>query len=143
MFNEFKKYFTPLENAPCPKTEQLIKSGVQQSGDGYIAYAKSLGMTVDYTQALPKQGWHFVKSYLERSDPQTSRIDKIQCTELVYWLAEVSHALSDQELDELAEKIKSIPTRREANYYTRAYCFPRICDIVLGSEKTEVYDPTH
>ena len=133
LFEEFKNYFVPLENAPCPKTEKLIKAGVQQPSGGYIAYAKELGLTVDYTRAKPEQGWHF-RSYIENVNPQTSKIGSIQCCELIYWLSEVSHALSDEELDELAEKIKSMPTRREANNYTRSYCFPHICNVVLGSK---------
>ena len=45
----FRNYFEARMDAPCPKTDALITAGFQQPGSGYIDYAKSLGLEVDYS----------------------------------------------------------------------------------------------
>lgn len=127
----FRNYFEPLMNAPCPKTDALIKSGFQQSADGYIDYAKQIGITVDYRMAMPNQGWHFIRSYLDRTDPEKARIENVICGELIYWLAEVSNALSEEELDELSREVRALD-RKKANSVIKARCFPRVMEIVMN-----------
>ncbi len=138
-YEAFRKYFEPLMNAPSPKTDALIESGFQQKSGGYIAYAKSLGMDVDFKRAVPRQGWHFICSYLDRTEPEKARIDRVVCGELVFWLAEMCHALTDTELDSLASQAKLLP-RRQANTLIRERCFFRIVDVVMNSEEGKL-DP--
>ena len=66
-YEAFKNYFEPLVNAPCPKTEALIKAGVQQSSTGYISAAKAQNIPIDFTTASPSQGWHF-KYYINNAN---------------------------------------------------------------------------
>ncbi len=127
----FRNYFEPLMNAPCPKTDALIMSGFQQKSGGYIDYAKECGIFVDYKKALPNQGWHFIRSYLDRTDPDKARIESVICGELIYWLAEVSNALSEEELDELSREVRALD-RKNANSLIKARCFPRVLEIVMN-----------
>lgn len=76
----------------------LFINEYQQTGGGYIAYAKQLGMNVDKSLALPNQKWHFFNSWLYRSiddgslswnDSAKSRVySKLLCPELVLWIYE-------------------------------------------------------
>lgn len=126
----FRNYFEPLIDQPCPKTDALIVSGFQQSSGGYIDYARKCGIIVDYKKASPNQGWHFIRSYLDRTNPEKARVESVICGELIYWLSEVSNALSDEELDDLAREIRGLD-RRKANSLIKARCFPRILEIVM------------
>ncbi len=128
----FRNYFEPLMEAPCPKTDALIMGGFQQASGGYIKYARRCGMVVDYKLALPKQGWHFIRSYLDRTEPEKARIKSVVCGELIYWLAEVSNALTDEELDDLAIEVRSLE-RKKANSLIKERCFSRIVDIVMNA----------
>ena len=132
----FWNYFKARMDAPCPKTDALIKAGFQKPGSGYIDYAKSLGLEVDYRKALPNQGWHMVKSYLERTEPDKARIASVSCGELWFWAAEVSGALSEKELDGLAEEVLALDCRRKANTLIRKRCLPGIIEIVMNEYKT-------
>lgn len=126
----FRNYFEPLMDQPCPKTDALIMSGFRQRSGGYIDYAKKCGIDADYKNAAPNQGWHFIRSYLDRTDPEKARIDRVSCGEMIYWLAEVSKALSDEELDELARDVSKLD-RRSANSLIKAKCFPKVLKIVM------------
>ncbi len=126
----FRNYFEPLENAPSPKTDELIMSGFQQKSGGYIDYAKECGIPVDYKKAVPNQGWHFIRSYLDRSDPEKVRIESIVCGELIYWLAEVSNALSDEELAELSREVRSL-SRKKANSLIKSRCWPKVMEKIM------------
>ena len=130
-YDAFRNYFEPLMEAACPKTDALIRSGFQQSSGGYIEYAKRCGMDVDYKMGLPKQGWHFIRSYLDRTQPEKARIENVVCGELIYWLAEVSNALTEEELDDLAIEVRSLD-RRKANSLIKDRCFSRIVGIVMN-----------
>lgn len=126
----FRNYFEPLMDQPCPKTEALIMSGFQQKSGGYIDYARECGIAVDYKKALPNQGWHFIRSYLDRTDPKRARIESVICGELIFWLAEVSNALSEEELEELSREVRALD-RKKANSIIKARCFPKIMEIVM------------
>ncbi len=132
LYHPFRNYFEPLINQPCPKTDALIMSGFQQPSGGYIDYAKQSGIVVDYKKALPNQGWHFIKSYLDRTDPEEARIENVSCGEMWYWLGEVSKALSDEELDTLSQDIRGLG-RRRANSMIKARCFKKILEIVMNA----------
>ena len=127
----FRNYFEPLMNVPCPKTDALIMAGFQQKSGGYIEYARECGLKVDYKIAEPNQGWHFIRSYLDRTDPDKARIENIICGELLYWLAEVSNALSDEELNELSQEVIALD-RKKANSVIKVRCFPRVMEIVMN-----------
>ena len=135
----FRNYFEPLMEAACPKTDALIRSGFQQSSGGYIEYARRSGMDVDYKMGLPTQGWHFIRSYLDRTQPEKARIENIVCGELIYWLAEVSNALTEEELDDLAIEVRSLD-RRQANSLIKDRCFSRIVGIVMNEYNKAAYN---
>lgn len=100
-----------MEKASCPLTEYLIKSGFQQRKRGYIDYAAEYSkdnpddvIDVDYKKASPSQWWHLMKSWCARSKPGQTFDKRIKCGELWFWMAEVSGALTEDELKILAEE---------------------------------------
>jgi len=102
---QVKEFFTDKKNTPCPLTEKLIKAGYQQTGGGYITLAKKRGLIVDYTKAEPTQYWHLMKEYVP-SVPEDKAFSKsIVCGELIFWMAEVSKAVSTEKLEELLSHI--------------------------------------
>ena len=50
---------------------------------------------------------------------------------MIYWLAEVSNALTEEELDDLAIEVRSLD-RRQANSLIKERCFSRIVGIVMN-----------
>ena len=92
------------------------------------------GSNVNYKMGLPNQGWHFICSYLDNVSPEKAKISSISCGELIYWWAEVSSALSEDELDTLASDIKAL-NRRQANSLIRSKCFPRVFEKVMSASK--------
>ena len=103
--HQVKEFFKDKKNTPCPLTERLIKAGYQQTGGGYIELAKKHGLTVDYTKAEPTQYWHLMEEYIP-SVPEDKTFSKsIVCGELIFWMAEVSEAVSVRELKELLDRI--------------------------------------
>ncbi|MBQ3318604.1 hypothetical protein IJG76_01135 [Candidatus Saccharibacteria bacterium] len=104
---QVKEFFEDKKNTPCPLTERLIKAGYQQTSDGYIDLAKKRGITVDYTKAEPIQYWHLIEEYIP-SVPENKMFSKsIVCGELIFWMAEVSKAVSESELEDLLEGISA------------------------------------
>jgi hypothetical protein len=102
---QVEKFFKDKKDAPCPLTERLIKAGYQQTSGGYIDLAKKRGITVDYTKAEPTQYWHLVEEYIP-SVPEDKVFSKsIVCGELIFWMAEVSKAVPEGELEDLLKRI--------------------------------------
>ena len=102
---QVKEFFKDKKDAPCPLTERLIKAGYQQTGGGYIDLAKKRGLVVDYTKAKPTQYWHLMEEYVP-SVPEDKIFSKsIVCGELIFWMAEVSKAVSKEKLEGLLERI--------------------------------------
>ena len=100
----------------CPITESLIKAGYQQTGGGYIDRAKREGVIVDYRMASPTQWWHLM-IYCQSRKPSQPFTRTIVCGELIFWMAEVSGYVAEDELAALVDEIAS-----DENYlHTRKY----------------------
>lgn len=128
------KFYEGKANTACPITERLIQSGFQQKSGGYISYAKSLGLEVDYSKAMPTQWWHLIKSYCDRSDPQKNFTKQVQCGELLLWMAEAAQCVDPVELDRLVDEIiEHNIERKYANRLIRDVCFDRIVAKVESS----------
>lgn len=102
---QVEEFFKDKNNTPCPLTERLIKAGYQQTGGGYIDLAKKCGLTVDYTKAEPTQYWHFTEEYIPSVPEDKVFSRSIVCGELIFWMAEVSKAVSEEKLEELLKQI--------------------------------------
>lgn len=103
--HQVEKFFKDKNDAPCPLTKRLIKAGYQQTSGGYIALAKKRGLIVDYTKAKPTQYWHLIEGYCPSVDKNKTFSRSIVCGELIFWMAEVSKAVSNDDLEELLERI--------------------------------------
>ena len=99
-----KELFEGKEYTNCPLTEKLVKAGYQQKSGGYIDCAKSEGLKVRYQENKPSQYWHLM-SYCNSRDLKKCFPKSIVCGELILWMAEVSEAVSKQELEDLVNII--------------------------------------
>lgn len=136
---QVKQFFSNKKDAPCPLTERLIKAGYQQTSGGYIDLAKKRGITVDYMKAEPTQYWHLVEEYIP-SVPEDKVFSKsIVCGELIFWMAEVSKAVTEEKLEELLGRIiadgdkGTIPPKYDRvkwNKEIQNLCFDAIMDVV-------------
>lgn len=86
------------KKAHYPLSDEFIER-YQQTGDGYISYAKTLGMTVSKELHLPDQKWHFFDSWLYRTVDGSTSItyesnamscvyNSLKCPELLLWIFE-------------------------------------------------------
>lgn len=125
--SQVKNYFKDKETTPCPLTEKLIKSGYQQTGGGYIEKAKQQGIEVDYKNAKPTQYWHLME-YCGSVDENKKFTKSIVCGELIFWMAEVSNAVSKNKLETLLDEIitSDITNRRKWNKKIQNLCFDKI-----------------
>lgn len=103
--HQVEEFFKDKKDIPCPLTERLIKAGYQQTGGGYIDLAKKRGLIVDYTKAEPTQHWHLIEEYCPSVDRDKSFSRSIVCGELIFWMAEASKAVPDDQLEELLKRI--------------------------------------
>lgn len=136
---QVKQFFSNKKDAPCPLTERLIKAGYQQTSGGYIDLAKKRGITVDYMKAEPTQYWHLVEEYIP-SVPEDKVFSKsIVCGELIFWMAEVSKAVTEEKLEELLGRIiadgdkGTIPPKYDRvkwNKEIQNFCFDAIVNVV-------------
>ena len=144
---QVRKFYEDKENADCPLTEELIKSGYRQDKDGYIDYAIKNGIGTNYKKAEPSQWWHLIHSWCDRSTNATFG-RSITCGELLFWMAEVSGAFSNDELIKLTEVVLNktgnlrysrgekeglIKSTAAGNLIIQDYCFDRIEDAVMSN----------
>ena len=128
-------------------TETLIKAGYQQKSNGYIAHAIKDGLKVDYREAEPNQWWHLIESYCDSDNTKPEDIfnRRIQCGELIFWMAEVANCVDKSEMKKLVENIKASGTpikvknetkpnvvynRRKWNKEIQYLCFENITKVV-------------
>ena len=106
LVKQVRSYFEKKANYPCPLTEKLIKAGYQQNIHyGYMCFAKEQDVEVDYRKGEPNQWWHLIKSYCDRSKPDTKFSKSIKCGELIFWMAEVSNCVDLSKMEKLVDEI--------------------------------------
>ncbi|MBR5408949.1 hypothetical protein IK112_03375 [Candidatus Saccharibacteria bacterium] len=136
---QVKEFFKDKKEAPCPLTEKLIKAGYQQTSGGYIDLAKKRGAIVDYTKAEPTQYWHLVEEYIPSVPEDKSFNKSIVCGELIFWMAEVSKTVPENELEKLLERIiangdnSTTPPKYDRikwNKEIQKLCFDAIANVV-------------
>ena len=130
---QVKQFYKDKKDTPCPLTERLIKAGYQQVGGGYIDFAKKQGKTVDYRIAEPNQYWHLFESYLPTVDEDKTFSKSIVCGELIFWMAEVAEAVSEDDLEDLLDEIvesSDISNRKKWNKKIQEICFDKIVEKV-------------
>ena len=69
-------------------------------------------MIVDHKKALPKQSWHLLDSCCARSKKTDKFTKQIKCGELIFWMAEVSGAMNEHDLNALADTVLEEPQNR-------------------------------
>ncbi len=126
--NDIKKFFKrqEIKCSPCPLTDALINGGYKQKSGGYIETAKKEGIE------NPTQYWHLIECWSKNSESNEIFNKRIQCGELLFWMAEVSKAVEVEELEKLKDNILSSyrDNRREGNRKIQEVCFDKIVDIV-------------
>lgn len=124
---QVRKFYELKKEVECPITSRLVKSGYQQKRNGYIKYAHEQGVEVDYTKAKPSQWWHLINSYCNRTNSDKKFTKRIQCGELIFWMAEVAKCVSISELNQLADTIiNNKVDRKTGNKLIRNKCFDNI-----------------
>lgn len=98
-------FFKNKKDFLSPCADGLIQAGYQQESGGYIKNAKEQGIAVDYQKCQPSQYWHLIESYCSRTEDDVNFTRRIQCGELILWMAETSQAVSKEELDNLVDRI--------------------------------------
>lgn len=131
--HDIRKFFErkEIEEDPCPLTDELIQGGYIQKSGGYIKTAKQRGIN------NPTQYWHLIECWSKSSKPNAKFDRRIQCGELIFWMAEVSKAVDIKELEELKEEILRVykNSRREGNRKIQQVCFDKIIHLVAGYPK--------
>lgn len=125
---QIRKYFGEKENEPCPITDELVASGYKQRSGGYISYAKKCGVD-DKTIS---QWWHLIRSWSDRSPLDAPFSKSIQCGELLFYMAEITGAFSNKELNDLKNLIvtRYINDRRNGNRIIQNTVWDRIKNII-------------
>lgn len=112
--SQIYEFYVDKEKIDCPITNKLIGAGYQQGYSGYIKYAYEQKQEIDYKKGKPHQWWHLIKSYCERTENDVKFTKRIQCGELLIWMAEVSRCVDSDKLNSLVDKIieSGIPVKR-------------------------------
>ena len=123
---QVRNFYEGKNNIPCPLTDQLVSAGFKQKSGGYIKYAKECNIE------NPTQYWHLIESWSKRSPEDSAFTKRIQCGELIFWMAEVSQAVEHDELVKLKNLIinEYLDKRTEANRKIQEVCFERIVSLV-------------
>ena len=129
------KIFKNKNNSEAPLTIELMK-------DNFIQKDKT-GYRINQPEKIPNQHTHlmnYCKKSLEEGVVDFNR--RIQCGELIFWMAEVSQALSKDELLDLQQDIlknykketcsngKIVYDRKGANKHILENCYDRIKEVV-------------
>ena len=87
----------------------------------------------------PTQYWHLIYSWSDRSQKDAPFNKRIQCGELIFWMAEVSQAVDTNTLEDLKTTIVNnyLFNRRKGNRKIQEVCFDNIIRLV------EQYDKEH
>jgi len=151
---QVRSYYENKHDFPCPLTEKLIKAGYQQANTGYITLAKKdkdKGVKIDYREAEPNQWWHLIESYCENTEPDIKFTRRIQCGELIFWMAEVANCVDKSIMQKLVDDIiasgKPINVRSEIkpnvkydrrkwNKEIQSLCFENITKTVEDADCT-------
>lgn len=122
-----------IKNAPCPITNELVKGGYRQKSGGYIETAKKEGIE------NPTQYWHLIKCWAKKSKEDEEFNRRIQCGELIFWMAEVSEAVEIENLKKLKDYILGnyLNNRREGNREIQKACFDQIVNKVTKDSKSK------
>ena len=125
---QVRECFIGKKDAPCPITNRLVSKGYVQKNGGYIAFAKE--KQID----KPTQYWHLISSWSERRPDEAPFNRRIQCGELLVWMAETSGAVDQKKLSDLCDLIlkEYVNKRREGNKIIKEACFDEIIDTVLA-----------
>ena len=102
---QVRNFFESKEHVPSPCTDRLIQAGYQQEAGGYIKDAKEQGIAVDYRTCRPSQHWHLIENYCKEKEDDVTFTRRIQCGELILWMAETSQAVAEEDLDDLVDRI--------------------------------------
>ena len=126
---QVRQFFIDKEDADHSITDRLIQGGYVQRDGGYISYAK------DEKIKDPSQYWHLIYSWCDRSGDEASFNKRIQCGELIFWMAESSGAVSKDKLNELCDQILAgdVTDRRYWNREIQRVCFDKIVEKVTAS----------
>ncbi len=133
---QVRDVYIRTESIPCPVTDRLVKNGYQQTGGGYIDYAKAQGVEVDYQKALPSQYWHLIYEYCANTDHNRTFGRSVVCGELIFWMAEVLGCVSSYELNIMADTI--IAARSSTGTYDRRKWNKEIQDLCFDKIKAKV-----
>lgn len=149
---QVRSYYENKKDFPCPLTEKLIKAGYQQANGGYITRAKKNNkLKIDYREAEPNQYWHLIESYCDNTAPDVKFTRRIQCGELIFWMAEVANCVDKSKMERIVDAIiasgtsiivrrKTIPNvkydRRKWNKEIQNLCFRNITKIVEDTYST-------
>lgn len=134
---QVKAFFIDKENTPCPLTNELIASGYKQETGGYVNYLRNKGWS---DEQVYNQYNHLFYSWVEQWEgKQEAPFGKsITCGELIFWMAEVSQAVSEKELIKLKDYVleeftTKKQTRGQLNKVIQDVCFDKIVNTVLNA----------
>lgn len=103
---EVLEYFRDKDDIETPLADELILAGYKQKSGGYIKLAKEREIK------NPTQYWHLMNAW-EKKDYCKNFTKRVQCGELLFWMSEVSQALSKEELIRLKDEVLKIYTQSE------------------------------
>lgn len=138
--SQVKAFFTSKKYTPCPLTNDLIAQGYKQQSGGYVKYLhdeKRWNENEVYNQYN-----HLIHSWVEQWELEGNRhvpfSKSITCGELIFWMAEVSQAVSDEELINLKDYVleeytTKKQTRGQLNKVIQDVCFDKIVNMVLNA----------
>lgn len=123
-YAEVFEFFKNKRDAECNNTNELISNGFHQSynTDGYLKISKACNL-----KTFPSQWWHLMNYcllYYEKKHEHYKFNENVSCGELIFWMAEVSNALSKDDLKALKEEIigKHLTDRAAGNKLIKDTC---------------------